>query len=331
MSANDREVEFVMKKSSYLPPNSGLTPSPSPLLSELLDSGASQPSDDIDSYIDSFSFLDDIISGPSESIQTLPSNNQDTRIDNESSSQSSEELVSKTTTIAQKPSETSKSIESSRVLDDEVEEISLEKSAPKLFSLLKQPSKAKALINSRSSTSEADLPPILEPPAKKRVIETRKSRVKVSSAVCSVSSSDESTPTTTPTPQSPRTTESLVSKSKVAVDVRSDGTPVFIIHPVVPVAQPAFTAPSLLSSPKSPSKKVSAKKAKNQTVTPRGRRKADMTDSPVITPASPPTSTKSTKPKASGTKKKANSNPFCIDTLVKKFVQAAKNKKLPDT
>ena len=76
-SVNDREVEMVMDKSACPTPNSGLTPSPSPTLSDILEAVGSQPPDNNDSYIDSLcSFFDEVSEAPTPTINSTA--NQET-------------------------------------------------------------------------------------------------------------------------------------------------------------------------------------------------------------------------------------------------------------
>lgn len=310
MSVNDREVELVMKK-SYLSPNSGLTPSPSPLLSDILDTGASQPSNDIqdiDSYIESFSFLEEM-TRPPEVAQSLSTDNKDTQpIVSESAPTYTDLLpVTKTSDRESLLVQVLKTKSSAKLGKRRSETTGLGDNASKQLRP-SDPIKEITTLDgspprqSKASTTIPELTPVLpnnEPLPKQTQIRLRKPRAKKPVVSCPASSSDESSTSTGTTPHP------LVSKPQVDVNLNADGTPVFIIHPITP---------SPLTSPKP----TPAKRTSN---TPNSSRKRKA--------ATNNTSESAVKPKADINKKKTKPDPFCIESLVERFVLAAKNKKLP--
>lgn len=278
-SVNDKEVELAMKSSSCYTPSSGLTPTPSPLLSEMLDTGKSETSEDIDAYLDAFSFLENIIDPP-EIVLPTPGDFQppvpkldDSCVELDSAATSREKRQETPMAKQQDFREAQKSRKRLREL--------INRSNP----LYKRPTSGTEASN---SSTEAEL--------KDKAVQqtnplTNKKKVNADSprTRSKVSRLANDTPSSSSASSSPKT--------KVAVDVNADGTPVFIIHPVV--SPPVKQKPVRRPNSRKPTTQVPSKD--------------------------------NTKHKTDGPKRKAKNGEFCIETLVAKFVQAAKSKKLSET
>ncbi|EFX75423.1 hypothetical protein DAPPUDRAFT_306807 [Daphnia pulex] len=279
-SINDREVEMVMDKSACPTPNSGLTPSPSPTLSDILEAvGSQQPSDNNDSYIESLcSFFDEVSEAPTPTINS-PANNETTY--------TVTELVD---------------VQSATVTDLLSQQ--LQEAATPIRQSTKRVNEGSDLDESNSQSVDSTSPSVaalknIELPKKKSSVISKKPqtpRVRKPRARSSLTSSGESTSSSTPTPQS------LISQPQVAVAVNKEGLTVFTINSL-----------ALPSTPRPPS---SAKKAKATDSRSRSRRPSKTSNPPRAA---------TVKPAEKHTKKDA----FCVQSLVNKFILAAKNKKLP--
>ncbi|XP_032776939.2 flocculation protein FLO11 [Daphnia magna] len=284
ISFNDKEVEMVMGKSANLTPNSGLPPSPSPTLSDILDAVGNQPSESNDSYFESLcSFLDEGTEAPTPSYSS-PLTEETTLMTTEFI-----DVQQAAEPIALQFPEASTPVRQStkRVVDDNGSNESGSK-----------------LTKSSNSTPESIAAwRNIELPLKKSSVREKKPRT---SAVAktrvsrSASSSNESMPPSTPIPQP------LVPQSTIAVELNDEGNHVFTIHPVT-------RAPSVTPKPRSSAKTV---KATASAVRPSKTSKPSK--AATAKPAEP------AEPKRSSKKK----DPFCVQSLVEKFIEAAKNKKL---
>ncbi|XP_057371063.1 mucin-2-like [Daphnia carinata] len=140
----------------------------------------------------------------------------------------------------------------------------------------------------------------IELPVKKSSVRAKKPRtpaVAKTRVSRSASSSSEGISPSTPIPQP------LVPQPAIAVEVNDEGNHVFTIHPATPV-------PSVTPKPQSSAKAV---KATASTLRPSKTSKP-----PKAATAKPAESKRSSKKK----------DPFCVQSLVEKFIEAAKNKKL---
>lgn len=233
MSFNDREVEMVMDKSTNLTSTSGLTPSPTPSLSDILDAVGSQAANSNDSYIESLcSFLDEVSEAPTSTC-SVPM---------------TEETTSTTTELAY--------VRPATLIADPIAPRFPEASTP-----VRQPTKRKIdEIGSGESTSQQSTSSNVTPeytaawrnieiplkkttrrPKKPRTYEAGETRVSRGA-----SSSNESAIVSTPSPQ-PRAPQPLV-----AVDINEEGKHVFTIHPATPT--PSVKTPK----PRSSANKVKA-------------------------------------------------------------------------
>ncbi|XP_046451974.1 flocculation protein FLO11-like [Daphnia pulex] len=286
-SVNDREVEMVMDKSACPTPNSGLTPSPSPTLSDILEAVGSQPSDNNDSYIESLcSFFDEVSEAPTPTINS-PANEETTYTVTELvgvQSATVTDLLSQQLQEAATPvRQSTKRVNEGSDLDESNSQ-SLDSTSPAVaaWKNIELPKKKSSVIPKKKSSVI---------PKKPQTPRVRKPRAR-----SGLTSSDESTSSSTPTPQS------LVSQPQVAVAVNEEGTTVFTINSL-----------ALPSTPRPPS---SAKKVKATDSRSRSRRPSKSSNPPRAA---------TVKPAEKHTKKDA----FCVQSLVNKFILAAKNKKLP--
>lgn len=281
ISFNDKEVEMVMGKSANVTPNSGLPPSPSPTLSDILDAVGNQPSESNDSYFESLcSFLDEVTEAPTPSYSS-PLTEETTLMTTEFI-----DVQQAAEPIALQFPEASTPVRQStkRVMDDNGSNESGSK-----------------LPKSSNSTPESIAAwRNIELPLKKSSVREKKPRTSAvgkTRVSRSASSSNESMPPSTPIPQP------LVPQSAIAVELNDEGNHVFTIHPVT-------RAPSVTPKPRSSAKTV---KATASAVRP------SKTSKP-----SKAATAKPAEPKRSSKKK----DPFCVQSLVEKFIEAAKNKKL---
>ena len=267
-SVNDREVEMTMDKSAC--PTPGLTPSPSPTLSDILDCVGSQVEDNNDSYIESLSsFFDEISEAPTPTLALYTNEEKTNTVSELNNSQHATVTKLQTQPLPEAATPVRKPLK--RTNDDR------ESDEPLSKSLKSTPSSMAAWNN-------------IELPKKKSVSKKpQPSRVRKSRAISSSneSSSNESASTSTPIPQ------------RVAINVNEEGNPVITIA---------------LAPPETPRTQSSTKKLKATDGRTRGCSK---TKNP---------------PKASTSKpaeKKTKKDRFCVQSLVEKFIQAAKNKKVP--
>ena len=327
-SVNDREVEFVMKKSNYLPPNSGLTPSPSPLFSDILDTADSLASNDTDAYIESFSFLmeDDVTRPISPNMSTPPTqDNSPYRLTELSNFRPVVETISTLEPLMlparseiqeyPKPlpnADDNNTIQSTTSLQQPCKRafdigcVSLDKSP------LKRTKPNRATPNAMPVRGNIELPLGKTPVAQVKKPQARRvSRVMKSRATVEPTCSDESAAASlapNPGEDNKSRKKPLVTKpqvSQVALNMNAEGTPVFVIHPATPSPAPK----------PSTTKKLSTSSATRSS---RPKKTAVSLD-PQPTQKKPAVKTYSRK-----------NDRFCIQSLVDKFIQAANNKKLPD-
>jgi hypothetical protein len=284
---------MVMDKSACPTPNSGLTPSPSPTLSDILEAVGSQPSDNNDSYIESLcSFFDEVSEAPTPTINS-PANEETTYTVTELvgvQSATVTDLLSQQLLEAATPvRQSTKRVNEGSDLDESNSQ-SLDSTSPAVASWknIELPKKKSSVIPKKKSSVIPKKPQTPQTPQTPRV---RKPRAR-----SSLTSSGESTSSSTPTPQS------LISQPQVAVAVNDEGTTVFTINSL-----------ALPSTPRPPS---SAKKVKATDSRSRIRRPSKTSNPPRAA---------TVKPAEKHTKKEA----FCVQSLVNKFILAAKNKKLP--
>ena len=384
LSANDREVDFLMNRTPSFPTGPEPTPSPSPLLSEFFETTSTQHTNTSDekTFLDSLAFwgLTDPQYPESKCTADYPTQEEVTKhsfnctVDNPhqevikhsfncTADNPPQEVIkhSFNCTVDNPPQE--EVIKHSYELyNPNIQEVAHMQHGIQLTSNSKVPSAFEFVSSTRQSTKRPfetvgldDSPPQvskalgpdsmpvwgdIELPEKRkrpRKVAVKKARVvkntpaHMSTPPPTPSLDSAAVPSFTPTPtQSVSQPPLHLPQSQVAVDVNANGTPVFIINPA-PISSPSLTAKSGVTPtgrqrgrPKkatsdSPGTSIKPKAP----AAPRSKKKkvedSDIEESPVLKLNTPEV------------KKNGKKDPFCIQSLVSRFIQAAKSKKLPES